>query len=150
MKSRTAFKDQQLGFFFNINNLQVTPGEDIPESQYSAAEAVNTKAYELIQKLLPQAGVWRKQDENEPEITYSPYEVCEETWETEELEGKIAFSFWIFSHHPIDQATMSAFQVEVATAYELAAAELGGNVQFLRIESVVKEEIVTRTVIGTA
>lgn len=147
MKSRSTLKSQMLGFYFSINELRVPADGDMPEDQFAAADAINSRAYKLLEQALPKASVWIKQDEHDPEITYSPYEVCEESLEFEEIAGNAAFSFWLFSHHRIDTAVMAAFQAEVVSAYQKAAGDLSGVTQFLRLESVVTEEVATTTVI---
>ncbi|MEA8592136.1 hypothetical protein PZT57_26180 [Pseudomonas aeruginosa] len=147
MKRTNTFKSQMLGFYFSINGLRIPADGDIPDDQFKAADAINHKAYELLEQSLPKSTIWLKQDEHEPEITYTPYEVCEESLEMEEFDGQAAFNFWVFSHHRIDEATAAAFQAEVAAAYIRAAEELGGTTQFLRLESVVTEEVATTTVI---
>lgn len=150
MKSRSTLKSQMLGFYFSINDLRVPVDGDIPDDQFAAADAINRRAYILLEQALPKASVWIKQDEHDPEISYSPYEVCEESLEIEDIEGKAAFSFWLFSHHRIDSAAMTAFQAEVVTAYQKAAGDLSGVTQFLRLESVVTEEVATTTVVELA
>lgn len=145
MKRSSSFKSQLLGFYFSINGLRVPESGDTPEDQLDAAYAINARAYQLLDQSLPKAAGWLKNDEHQPEITFSPYEVCEESVEIEEIQGYEAFSFWLYSHHQIGQEDATAFQSEVAKAYELAAAELGGEVKFLRLESVVTEEVKTTT-----
>jgi hypothetical protein len=150
LKRSSSFKSEMLGFYFSINGLRIPADGDIPEDQSRAADAINHKAYELLEQTLPKSSSWLKQDEHEPEITYSPYEVCEESFETEEFEGVAAFSFWIYSYHRFDAEAAAAFQADVAAAYASAAAELGGTTQFLRVESAVTEEVVTTTVLELA
>ncbi|EPG9350548.1 hypothetical protein ACKU3Z_029505 [Pseudomonas aeruginosa] len=145
MKRSSSFKSEMLGFYFSINGLRIPADGDIPEEQSRAADAINHRAYDLLEQSLPKSSIWIKQDEHEPEITYTPYEVCEESLEMEEFEGQAAFNFWIFSHHRIDEATAAALQAEVLQHYTRAAAELGGTAQFLRLESVVTEEVATTT-----
>ncbi|MEX6780420.1 hypothetical protein [Pseudomonas aeruginosa] len=148
MKRSSSFKSQMLGFHFSINGLRTPASGDTPEDQLDAAYAINARAYQLLDQALPKAPGWLKKDEHEPEITFSPYEVCEESVEIEEIQGYEAFSFWLYSHHQIGQEDATAFQSEVAKAYEQAAAELGGEVKFLRLESVVTEEVTTTTELG--
>ncbi|HCF0591741.1 hypothetical protein [Pseudomonas aeruginosa] len=145
MKSSSSFKSQMLGFYFSINGLRIPDDGDIPDDQFAAADAINSRAYKLLDHAMPMSPGWVKKDEHDPEITFSPYEVCEEALEIEDIQGFAAFSFWLFSHHRIGQDAATSFQAEVAKAYELAAAELGGEVKFLRLESVVTEEVTTTT-----
>lgn len=148
MKRSSAFKSQMLGFYFSINGLRTPESGDTPEDQLDAAYAINSRAYQLLDQGLPQSPGWVKKDDHDPETTFSPYEVCEESLEIEDIQGYEAFSFWLFSHQRIGQEAATAFQAEVAKAYELAAAELGGEVKFLRLESVVTEEVTTTTDLG--
>jgi hypothetical protein len=145
VKRSSSFKSQMLGFYFSINGLRVPESGDTPEGELDAAYAINARAYQLLDQSLPKAAVWLKKDEHEPEITFSPYEVCEESVEIVDIEGFEAFSFWLYSHHQIGLDTANSFQVEVVKAYEQAAGELGGVVKFLRLESVVTEEVKTTT-----
>lgn len=145
MKRSSAFKSQMLGFYFSINGLRVSESGDTPEDQLDAAYTINARAYQLLVQSLPKAAGWLKKDEHQPEITFSPYEVCEESVEIEEIQGYEAFSFWLFSHHQVGLEDATAFQSEVAKAYEQAAGEHGGEVKFLRLESVVTEEVKTTT-----
>ncbi|MFU5275014.1 hypothetical protein ACM7YY_09820 [Pseudomonas aeruginosa] len=148
MKRNSSFKSEMLGFYFSINGLRIPEDGDIPDDQFAAADAINSQAYKLLDQGLPKSPGWVKKDEHDPEITVTPYEVCEESLEIEDIQGFAAFSFWLFSHHRIGQDAATAFQAEVAKAYELAAAELGGEVKFLRWESVVTEEVTTTTELG--
>ncbi|HBO2935150.1 TPA: hypothetical protein L4R50_000144 [Pseudomonas aeruginosa] len=145
VKRSSSFKSQMLGFYFSINGLRVPESRDTPEGELDAAYAINARAYQLLDQSLPKTAEWLKKDEHQPEITFTPYEVCEESVEIEEIEGCEAFSFWLYSHHQIGLDVASAFLVKVAKACEQAAAELGGVVKFLRLESVVTEEVKTTT-----
>lgn len=148
MKRNSSFKSEMLGFYFSINGLRIPEDGDIPDDQFAAADAINSQAYKLLDEGLPKSAGWVKIDEHDPEMTVTPYEVCEESLEIEDFQGIAAFSFWLFSHQRIGLDAATAFKAEVGKAYELAAAEFGGEVKFLRLESVVTEEVTTTTELG--
>lgn len=145
MKRSSSFKSQMLGFYFGINDLRGPDGVNATDEQLDAAYAINARAYQLLGQWLPRAEAWVKKDEQQPEITFSPYEICEESIEIEDVLGYEAFSFWLFSYHQVGPKDANALQCEVVKAYKQAAADLGGQVKFLRLDSVVTEEVKTTT-----
>lgn len=101
MKRSSSFKSQMLGFYFGINDLRGPDGVNATDEQLDAAYAINARAYQLLGQWLPRAEAWVKKDEQQPEITFSPYEICEESIEIEDVLGYEAFSFWLFSYHQV-------------------------------------------------
>lgn len=142
---RSRFKSQMLAFYFSINDLRVSESGGMSDEQLDAAYAINARAYKLLEQSLPKADAWTKKDADQPEITYSPYEICEESINIEEVLGCEAFSFWLFSYQQISPEDAASLQSGVTKAYEQAAAELGGQVKFLRLDSIVTEEVETTT-----
>lgn len=145
MTSKTTFRNLQLGFYVHINALQVGADGEIPDGPYEVASALNSRAYELLEKSLPQSPVWLKHDEQEPEIRFSPYEVCAETYEGDTFDSAVCFSFWVHSEHRVDEATTLQFLDEVKAGYQKAAQELGGSFTIHHVDQVVTEEVVTRS-----
>ncbi|MBA1280594.1 MULTISPECIES: hypothetical protein [Pseudomonadaceae] len=141
-RERRLFTGQQLGFYFSVNGLKYTV-DDISESDFEAASQINNRAYQLLLQRLPACEFWRVQDENNPEIQYCPFEVCEESFDEDNHDGEVAFSFWLHSAWRLCDAQVVAFKKEVVSAYEAAAAELGGVCQFLRCEAVIFENVTT-------
>ena len=140
-KSTTSHTiSQTIGFYFSLNGL-TTACLDVEESpEYAAASNVNSDAYQLLKSLveLPE---WMMQDEAEPELSFSPYEVCEEEYEVSEDGNVLGFSFWIYSEQRIPEATMKAFKAEVCKQYEAAAKAKGMTCTDLRAETQITEKV---------
>lgn len=144
MRESRLFQAQRLGFYFAVNELAWSDDESAArEAAQEAAYAIHAEAYRLLEAQLPQEPLWMKQDEHDPAITYSPYEVCEIEALTEDVGGLEAHSFWLYSFHTIEADTAWAFQPVVAAAYAQAAEKLGGRCRFLKLESSVTEEVTT-------
>ncbi len=144
MKRSSFFKSEMLGFYLSINDLPITADGDVPEDQCTVADAIHHKAYELLEQSLPESRLWRTQDEHEP------YEVCEESLEMEDIDGKAAYDFWIYSSIRFNKEVAAAFQAEVVAAYAKAAEEHGGTTKLLRVESAVTTEVIETTELDLA
>jgi len=150
MTRRSTFKHQMLGFYFNINGLRRREGSEPIEAEIQAAATIYVRAYEKLQQTLPSSPSWLKRDDVNPEITYSPFELCEESLDEAEIEGTdglLGFSFWLFSYHQIETAEVMAFRQEVISAFNAAAVELGGQAQLIRVEARVTEEVTQTSVV---
>lgn len=150
MTRRSTFKHQMLGFYFNINGLRRREGSEPTETEIQAAATIYVRAYEKLQQSLPSSPSWFKRDDVDPDITYSPFELCEESLDEEEIEGTdglLGFSFWLYSYHRVEKAEVMAFRQEVINAFSTAADELGGQAQLLRVEARVTEEVTQTSVV---
>lgn len=146
MTSNSTFKNQTLTFYFDINGLSATSDR----IAYKAAEKINSRAYSLLTLALPKQAFWTKQDDQDPEVKYSPYEWCVESQGDETFGETVAFSFAIFSYHTMDQNLIEKFRKCVAGSFEQAAVELHGTAKLIRTESTLTQEVVTTTVLNLA
>lgn len=138
-----SFKEQQVGFIFSINGLRNANYEHIPESVMDTAYAVHFRAYELLDGSLQELAEWVVEDEAEPEIKYSPYELCDLCLEHDTSEDLVGFEFWLYSQRLLDDETIAAFKAEVRNRYEQAAAELNAVCTFLYAKTSLTEEVIT-------
>lgn len=139
MVERRSFDEQMVGFVFSINELRSADSAQFPESD--AAYAVHTRAYRLLDTSIRELAEWVVEDDVEPEIKYTPYELCEQCLEHDTSEDQIGFEFWLYSNRLLDDETIAAFRSEVRKRYEQAAAELGATCAYLYTKTSITEKV---------
>lgn len=144
--SRT-FIEQTVGFYFAINDIKVADIDTLPEESYQQASDLSSDAYSALLKSLPNLPEWQVADESDPEITYSPYQVCEEDIDVSESGEFAGFGFWIFSEQRLTEKTIHAFKVEVVRQYENAAKAKGMSCVYLRAEKSTTEKVSTTDIL---
>ena len=123
MSRHAYFKSQLIGFYFTINDCPVDV--DVESDVYAAASKIHHQAYQLLEITLPNQPFWVKKDADNPEFEHFPYELCEESYETESHKGLMTFSYWLYSVQPVEQEDAKAMLMEIRTAYLATAAVLG-------------------------
>lgn len=141
MSRHAYFKSQLIGFYFTINDCPVDV--DVESDVYAAASKIHHQAYQLLEITLPNQPFWVKKDADNPEFEHFPYELCEESYETESHKGLMTFSYWLYSVQPVEQEDAKAMLMEIRTAYLATAAVLGGSVRLVGVETQVTEQVVT-------
>lgn len=141
MEISRNFDSMLIGVYFSINNL-ADVGDDLPEASWDAAHAVNSKAYELIEQRLPNHPCWTVADAD-GEST-SPFEVCELSYEQENINGLAGFNVWIYSYMRVNAAAIKALAFEIDACYQLAANELDATAKLLVVHADFKEQVTTR------
>lgn len=143
-----SFDEQAVGFIFSINELCSADYEQIPEPVMDAAYAVHSRAYDLLDKTIREIPEWVIEDEIDPDIKYSPYELGELCLEHDTSVERVGFEFWLHSHRCLDDKTIAAFRAEVWKRYQQAADELGATCAYLYTKTLIVEKVTTTVVTG--